>query len=231
MTGSPQKTRRHRSTPAARSAYRLLADDPFILSGQYYFWDPLAAAIVGDPALGSFRDRNLLVTASLDAGAGWIIPYAQGPRIRVTTDVDQLAFERVYLTALAGAPVRRVRPDPDLIVTFRDDGCRLRATGPIAPGEHPLVFRNRSDSAATAIIAGFGGTTTYGDLLEFIGPPGSTVVGAPHGFHPIGSTAASPGNDAWIQIFVHHANLTAACAVTVDGATRVWPGGALLVAP
>ena len=84
---------RHRGTPAAEAAYDLVANDPFLVSGQYFFWDPLAAGLLAEPALGTYRDRRLLVTASQDSGAGWIEPYAHGVDVRVTTHADALGFE------------------------------------------------------------------------------------------------------------------------------------------
>jgi pyrimidine-specific ribonucleoside hydrolase len=36
---------RHLGTPAAEAVHDLIADDPFLVSGQYFFWDPLAAGI------------------------------------------------------------------------------------------------------------------------------------------------------------------------------------------
>ena len=116
---------RHRGTPAAEAAYDLVANDPFLVSGQYFFWDPLAAGLLAEPALGTYRNRRLLVTASQDSGAGWIEPYAHGVDVRVTTHADALGFEGRFLSALAGERVTDIRPDADIEVTFDGDACSL----------------------------------------------------------------------------------------------------------
>ncbi len=221
---------RHLGTPAARAVHDLIADDPFLVSGQYFFWDPLAAGLLTEPDLGTYVDRTLLVTASLDAGAGWIDDYDQGAPVRVTTHADALGFEEAFLSALAGEPVTDVRPDPDIVVEFDGDTCRMTASGDVTAGAPiALVFHNRSAAGATAVLAGFGGTTTYRDLLDFVGAPGSAVTGAPNGFRPVGSISATDGQDGWLAITLQQPNVVAACGTQQGKAFLAWPGGWLPV--
>jgi len=217
---------RHLGTPAANAAHDLIADDPFLVGGQYFFWDPLAAGLLTEPRLGTYVDRRLLVTASLDAGAGWIDDYDEGTPVRVTTRADGLAFERVFLSALAGAPVTDVRPDPDVVVGFDGGSCRMTVSERLRAGGHVVVlFRNRAPVGASAVFAGFGGATTYRDLLDWLGRPGSVISGAPEGFRQSGSVSAAAGQDGWLALTLRRPNVAAAC-VTQDGGTiRAWPGG------
>lgn len=221
---------RHLGTPAARAVHDLIADDPFLVSGQYFFWDPLAAGLLTEPGLGTYVDRTLLVTASLDAGAGWINDYDRGAPVRVTTRADALGFEEAFLSALAGEPVIDVRPDPDIVVEFDGDTCRMTASGGVTAGAPiALVFRNGSAADAIAVLAGFGGTTTYQDLLDFVGAPGSPVTGAPKGFRPVGSISAAGGQDGWLALTLERPNVAIACGTQPGETFLAWPGGWLPV--
>jgi inosine-uridine nucleoside N-ribohydrolase len=217
---------RHRGRPAADAAHELVADDPFLVSGAYFFWDPLAAGLLVEPELGVYEDRDLLVTASQDAGAGWIDDSARGSPVRVATRVDGLAFERVFLSALAGEPVTEVRPDPDLDVTFDGASCTLAPPVDASAGETVVVFRNRSEEGAVLILVRFAGETPYAELRAAVGPPGSAVTEAAAGFHLLDQVIAGAGQDAWLRVALPSANVAVACAIpSDDGSARVWLAG------
>jgi hypothetical protein len=186
--------------------------------------------LLTEPRLGTYVDRTLLVTASLDAGAGWIDDYDKGTPVRVTMRADALGFEEAFLSALAEEPVTDVRPYPDIVVEFDGDSCRMTASGRLTAGAPiALVFRNRSAAGAIAVLAGFGGTTTYQDLLAFVGTPGSPIAGAPDGFRPVGSISAADGQDGWLALTLERPNVAAACGTQQGKAFLAWPGGWLPV--
>ena len=221
---------RHLGTPASSAVHDLIADDPFLVSGQYFFWDPLAAGLLTEPQLGRYVNRRLLVTASLDAGAGWIVDYDEGSSVRVATHADALGFEEAFLSAIAGEPVTDVRPAPDIVVRFDGDSCRMTAPGRLRTGAPiAVVFRNRSAAGALAVLAGFGGKTTYRDLLDFVGAPGSPITGAPDGFRPVGSISAAAGEDGWLAVTLARPNVTVACGTQRGATFFAWPGGWLPV--
>jgi pyrimidine-specific ribonucleoside hydrolase len=223
---------RHRGTSAADAAHELIADDPFLVSGAYFFWDPLAAGLLVAPELGAYVDRDLLVTASQDAGAGWIDDSVRGSRVRVATRADGLGFERLFLSALAGEPVIAVRPDPDLEVTFDGSSCTWSPPDGTRAGDAVVAFRNGAGQDAVLILVRFGGDTTYAELRATVGPPGSAVTEAPDGFHPLGQVVAGPGQDAWLRVELPSANVAAACAIpSEDGSARVWLAGWFAVEP
>jgi pyrimidine-specific ribonucleoside hydrolase len=217
---------RHLGTPAADATHELIADDPFLVSGAYFFWDPLAAGLLAEPGLGDYEDRRLLVTASQDAGAGWISDSELGSSVRVATRADALAFEQAFLSALADEPVADVRPEPNLEATFDGSSCVLSEPADARAGPAVAVFRNRSGDDAVLIFVRFGDGTSYRDLVRAVGPPGSVVSGAPQGFRPVGETVASAGLDAWLAVDLKGPNVAAACAIPGDdGTARVWLAG------
>jgi hypothetical protein len=216
---------RARASAAAGIADQLVANDPYLVSGQYFFWDPLAAAIAVDPSLADIRERRLYVTTSRDATGGWISASPLGTPVALATNPDALGFERTFLSAITGHPVTRVRPSPDMIVTFSGDRCRMRAASSMDDPDLVVRFRNRSRLPAEAWLAGFAPPTTYGALLRAIGPPGSLVRQAPAGFHLLGTIQAAAGSDGWSSISPHLPDLTVACGFVVGAAFRAWPGG------
>ena len=94
----------HRSTPEAEAAHRIIeANQDIFLATGYSFWDTLATALVFRPELATWEEAPVLVTASQDAGAGWIDRWDEGAPVRFASAVpDPLAFEREYLSVLTG---------------------------------------------------------------------------------------------------------------------------------
>jgi inosine-uridine nucleoside N-ribohydrolase len=222
---------RHSGTRAADAAHELIADDPFLVSGSYFFWDPLAAGLLVEPRLGTYETRRLLVTASRDAGAGWIDDYDAGPEVRVATRADGLAFERTFLSALAGERVADVRPAPDLEFAFDGARCEPSVPSGLRSGSAVVVFRNASQQGAVLILLRFGADVTYQDLVDAVGAPGSLVTEGPAGFRFLGQADAPAGADAWIAVELKGPNVAAACAIPEGDAARVWLGGWFTLGP
>ena len=65
----------HRSSPEAEAVDAIIAaNQEIFLEGAYSFWDTLATALVFRPELATWDATPVVVTASQDAGAGWIDP-------------------------------------------------------------------------------------------------------------------------------------------------------------
>ncbi|MCA9880895.1 MAG: hypothetical protein KC442_24020, partial [Thermomicrobiales bacterium] len=68
--------------------------------GSYYFWDPLAAVVLGDPGLVTLTPRNVTVVDSPgDPEDGRTKPVSDGPEILVATAPDGEALEAALLEA------------------------------------------------------------------------------------------------------------------------------------
>lgn len=91
---------RHR-TPAAAFVYQTFtADLAFVQSGNFYAWDPLAATILTDPAIGRFSDLRLSIVQELDEEddhSGQLVETPGGAPVRVATWADAPAFSDLWL--------------------------------------------------------------------------------------------------------------------------------------
>lgn len=74
----------------------------FVESGGYYFWDPLAAAILTDESLATFRTRGLRVVEEEGPESGRTQPVDGGSKVRVAVSADGPRFEQVFLKTLNG---------------------------------------------------------------------------------------------------------------------------------
>jgi pyrimidine-specific ribonucleoside hydrolase len=90
-----------RTTPEAKFVFDVLAKNyDFIQSGGYYFWDPLAAAILSDNSLATFETRKLTVIEEEGDMSGRTQESESGASIRVAVDVESERFEQLFLDTL-----------------------------------------------------------------------------------------------------------------------------------
>ncbi|MBL8059052.1 MAG: nucleoside hydrolase [Anaerolineales bacterium] len=101
-----RRLERDRATPEAEFVYAVLTEQKsFIEAGGYFFWDPLAAAILVDESLAAFDRRPLGVTEAEGPDSGRLGPAAAGPALRFAVRADGPRFEQAFLDALnAGRP-------------------------------------------------------------------------------------------------------------------------------
>ncbi|MEJ2759896.1 MAG: nucleoside hydrolase, partial [Anaerolineales bacterium] len=88
-----------RSTSVAEFVYRVLnAQEEFIRTGSYYFWDPLAAGIATDQGLGSFQEISLIVVEEEGAESGRTLESENGVVVLVAMNAYQERFEVLFLS-------------------------------------------------------------------------------------------------------------------------------------
>jgi inosine-uridine nucleoside N-ribohydrolase len=89
-------------TQAATIVGRILAGQAdFIASGQYSFWDPLAAAVARDDRLARLVSERISVVEE-GPESGRTVRNGTAPAIQVAVNADAVAFERTFLDALSG---------------------------------------------------------------------------------------------------------------------------------
>ena len=167
----------HAVSPEARAAHTIiLANEPIFTGPGYSFWDTLATALVFRPDLATWDRTPVMITASQDAGAGWIDRWDQGVPVRFARQVpDPLAFEREYLSVLTGETVTQVRPDPDVTVRFDGDRCAIRPRR-FAAGDLVVAYADaRRPEGAVGILVQLSDAFTYPQLRAFLGPDGSRL--------------------------------------------------------
>lgn len=173
----------HRTSPEAEAAHAIiLANEEIFFGPGYSFWDTLATALVFRPELATWDEARVLVTASEDAGAGWIDRWDEGTSVRFATAVpDPLAFEREYLSVLSGEPVTQVRPDPTITISFDGERCTIEPRRLSAGNEVVAYLDERGRDTEGGLLIQLSDGLTYDDLRAFVGPDGSIL---PEGTQP-----------------------------------------------
>jgi inosine-uridine nucleoside N-ribohydrolase len=90
-----------KATPEAEFVAALLANNvESIAAGGYYFWDPLAAAVMSDPSLVTLTPRDVTVIDTPGApDDGRTKPVANGSEVLVATAPDGDALEAALIAA------------------------------------------------------------------------------------------------------------------------------------
>jgi pyrimidine-specific ribonucleoside hydrolase len=89
------------TSPEATFVFDLLTKNRgFIASGGYYFWDPLAAAILTDENLATFETRELVVVEEEGPESGHTKSIDGGSSVRVAVSADGSRFEQMFLDTL-----------------------------------------------------------------------------------------------------------------------------------
>ena len=92
-----------RTTPQAEFVYQVLkAQEGFISSGGYYFWDPLAAATAIVPELAITDEMPVRVITDDPDASGQTVSDEHGSTIHVAVSVDAAQFERIFRNILNG---------------------------------------------------------------------------------------------------------------------------------
>ncbi|MGH2672608.1 MAG: nucleoside hydrolase [Gaiellales bacterium] len=167
----------HRTSPEAEAAHVIiLANEEVFLAPGYSFWDTLATALVFRPELATFDEARVMVTASEDAGAGWIDRWDEGAFIRFATAVpDPLAFEREYLSVLSGETVTQVRPDPTITISFDGERCTIEPRR-LTSGSEVVAYHDEPGLASEGgLLLELSPRLTYQELRDLLGPDGSIL--------------------------------------------------------
>lgn len=91
----------NRTTPEANFVYRVLSRFKSIIrTHEYFFWDPLTAAVAVDESLAAFQRRNLKVVCEEGPESGRTAETADGVGTRICATVDNARFEQTFLDTL-----------------------------------------------------------------------------------------------------------------------------------
>ncbi|MEK7786307.1 MAG: nucleoside hydrolase [Chloroflexota bacterium] len=90
-----------RATPEAKFVFEALTQNlGFLQSGGYYFWDPLAAAILADESLATFESKTLIIVEEEGPESGRTVTSGDGVPVRVAVSADAKRFEQIFLDTL-----------------------------------------------------------------------------------------------------------------------------------
>jgi len=164
----------HHVTPEAGTVHDLFEAQPFVLSGQYFFWDPLSAAIVVEPDLAKYEERAVTVLEGEKETQGQIVADPDGPTVRVAVAPDALAFEREFLNTLNGdRAVEDTRPDPVARIVVGDSGCAYEGPTDVPTDLVAVAVNNPTSKAWSVLLASIADGHTFEDvraLLADFGP-------------------------------------------------------------
>jgi pyrimidine-specific ribonucleoside hydrolase len=89
------------TTASASFVYDLLRSNRvFVESGDYFFWDPMAAAILTDEGLATFQEIGLRVVEN-GSESGRTLRVDNSAKVRVAVKADGARFEELFLDTLA----------------------------------------------------------------------------------------------------------------------------------
>ena len=95
------RIKENHASPEATFVFDLLTKNyGFVESGGYFFWDPLAAAILTDESLATFQARGLRVVEEEGSASGRTQATDDGSRVRVAVSADGARFEQIFLEGL-----------------------------------------------------------------------------------------------------------------------------------
>lgn len=69
-------------------------------SDRFYFWDPLAASVLVEPAISSYAHMRLTVVEGEGPESGRAVPSSDGATVRVAMFADRARFETSFVTTL-----------------------------------------------------------------------------------------------------------------------------------
>jgi pyrimidine-specific ribonucleoside hydrolase len=96
-----QTIRQSAVTPEAKFVVEVLDKmQPFIDSGNWYFWDPLAAAIMLDPSLATFQPTRIEVVESSGSDQGATIISSDFPEVQVAVTANSDVFTQEFIETL-----------------------------------------------------------------------------------------------------------------------------------
>ncbi len=192
---------RNASTASGHVVAELLTSSPFFVSGQFFFWDPLAAAAAAQPSL--FTNRAAQVSVVTDgSGAGWTT-VGKGARVEIAGVVKDEAFIDAFLTTLnAGAAPVAPSHVPDAVITA-GAGCSVTPSA-IAGGSSVLELA--SPSAAVAVGAIEQGRTDA-EIEAFL----ATSPTGPPPWFKLSALLETGDAPASTLVELHPADLTVVC--------------------
>ena len=92
-----------RTTPEAEFIYRVLAQNiGFVRSSDYYFWDPLTAAIAVDESIGTIETQPVIVIGEEGSESGATRLDENGSPVRIATAASGERFKQLFLDVLNG---------------------------------------------------------------------------------------------------------------------------------
>jgi pyrimidine-specific ribonucleoside hydrolase len=165
-----------RSGAAARLVTSMLATQT---RGNFYFWDPLAAAAVVDPLVVRTERMRLSVFDTSDARNGALHRDSRGAQITVAVGARAARFHRLLVRAITRNPTAEIRqPVATINVDIRPTRCDAQALT-TKSGDGWVRARNRTRVDGSAVFAQLRDGKTVEDVRAFLRNATSPQQGPP----------------------------------------------------
>lgn len=161
----------HHTAPA-RLVDMLIRNNPQVYSGEAYFWDPLAAAVVVDPELVATEKAAIKVLTTPGRDSGRTVRGRDGSPVTIALRARPAAFEKLLLRTLdqLEPDVALVAPPPPVgSATIRYDGRRCSYDGPrtVSSGRMRFTFQT-TDPAWSGAVVGLTGERSIERILAWL---------------------------------------------------------------
>ena len=207
-----------RSGTAARLVTSMLAG---LRQGDFYFWDPLAAAVVVDPRVVRSERMRLSVFDTRDARNGALHRDSKGARVTVAVGARAERFHRLFVRAVTRNPAAEIRqPVATINVDIRPTRCDVQ-TVTTKRGDGWLRARNHTRVDAAAVLVQLRDGRTVSDVRSFLktsspqqGPPSWAKIhafaGAAAGTHGWGDYRNAPAGTYAVVCLIGERRFTVA---------------------
>jgi inosine-uridine nucleoside N-ribohydrolase len=165
-------------TAPAKLVDTLLRNNPQVYSGDAYFWDPLAAAVVLDPELVTTENATVSVITSAGPDIGRTVRRDDGSPVAIAGRPRAGAFHELLLRILDQLdPGAALAAPPPLVgrAVIRYDGRTCSYDGPatVPSGRMRFTFRT-TDPAWSGAVVGLTGERSMEEILAWVrAHPGS----------------------------------------------------------
>ena len=162
----------HAAAPAD-IVFELYARNGYLVNGDQYLWDPLAALALLHPEVVTVREATVRVVEGDGLDGGRLLEDTGGASLRTATGADSAAFQELFLAALRrGDP----RPDPfapSVVIRVRAGDTICEADLEPSPAKAGLVrLDGSSDPSGGRTVAVFGlGDWTWEQVEAFTADP------------------------------------------------------------
>lgn len=159
-------------TEPAKLVDTLIRNNPQVYSGEAYFWDPLAAAVVVDRALVTAENATVSVITTEGRDSGRTVRRDGGSPVAIAGRPRATAFHELLLRTLDQLEPGTALATPPALVgraVIRYDGSTCRYDGPttVPSGRMRFTFRT-SDPAWTGAVVSLTGERSVEEILAWL---------------------------------------------------------------
>jgi inosine-uridine nucleoside N-ribohydrolase len=159
-------------TPAAKLAETLIEGNPSVPTGEAYFWDTLASAVLVDPDLVTTEDATIDVLTEEGPNSGRTLRSAKGHPMTVAVGADGGRFEDLLVRTLDQLRVDEPvvsppRPVGDAVIRYDGASCRYDGPSSVHPGRMRFTFET-NDPRWVGAVAHLTGDLGVEEILEWI---------------------------------------------------------------